>query len=106
MDIIEEIAKTAIAIKVPNGVFVDSVPQYDETPAKAFKKDMSYTDMKQFGMETSGIVFYVYGLSAKPKLPCKAVYEGETYDIVAAKEYKDFDGTILGHKLAVAGASL
>ncbi len=102
--LIEEIAKTDITVKVPSGTFNDSVPVYAELPAKAFKKDMDASDMRLFGVTQSGLVFYVYGLSSKPAVPCKAVYEGQTYDIFKVIEYRDLDGELLGHKLAVAGA--
>ena len=103
--LIEKLAKTAITVKAPAGTHIDSVPQFTDIPAKAFAKDMDAADMRLFGVTQSGLVFYVYGLSAKPAVPCKAVYEGKSYEIFKAIEYRNMAGTLLGHKLAVAGAS-
>ncbi len=91
--LIEKIAKTAITIKVPSGTFSDSQPVYAELPAKAFKRDMTLADMQRFGVVKSGLVFFVYGLSAKPAVPCKAIYEGECYDIFKVIEYRNMAET-------------
>ncbi len=103
--LIEKLAKTPITVKIPSGTFEDSQPVYTELSAKAFPKDMDASDMRLFGLTQSGVVFYVYGLSAKPAVPCKASFEGKDYDIFKVLEYRDMKGALLGHKLAVAGAS-
>ena len=99
--LIERKAKIPITVKLPNGTYSDSKPQYDEFPAKCMFFDATREDKDYFGTTRNNTIFLIAPFEALLKKGCQIVHDGKIYDSEGIRTLRNTNSEILGYRVAV-----